>query len=165
MTQQSTSDLAFATPTDLDIVMTRTFDAPREAVFDAWTTCEHFGRWYGPAGWTLPECSMDLRPGGGWRVVMRSPDGSMEMAHGGEYREVMRSSRVVYTEAPEGPMRQVTGEILVTLEFEERGRRTAMSRTSRFESREQRDNMLHSGADRGWEQSFERLDQHLAATT
>lgn len=162
MTLQSTSNLAFTTPGELEIRMTRSFTAPIELVFDAWTKCEHFSAWYGPAGWTLPECDIDLRPGGRWRVVMRSPDGSMEMASGGEYREVDRSRRAVYTEAPEGPMLDIVGTTVVTLELEEREGRTAMTRTTLFESRQKRDSMLQSGASEGWTQSFQRLDAHLA---
>ena len=94
VTLQTSGDISVTTPTDLELVLTRRFHAPRELVFDAWTQCEHFSRWYGPAGWTVPHCTMELRPGGKWSVTMRSPDGSMEMSLGGEYREVVRPARV-----------------------------------------------------------------------
>ncbi len=142
--------------------MTRSFNAPIELVFDSWTTCESFASWYGPEGWTVPECEIDLRPGGLWRVVMRNPDGSMEMASGGEYREVDRANLAVYTEAPEGPMLDMIGSTVVTLELENRDGRTFMTRTTLFESPEKRDTMLHSGANEGWQQSFRRLDEQLA---
>jgi hypothetical protein len=60
---------------DLDFVATRTFDAPREAVFNAWSECEALGRWWGPTGWTLPVCEIDFREGGTWFYCMRSPEG------------------------------------------------------------------------------------------
>jgi len=163
MTQQTTGELFIATPTDLDLVLTRTFNAPAAAVFDAWTKCEHFSKWYGPSGWTVPACVMDLRPGGRWRVTMRSPDGAMEMSQGGEYRQVDRPESVTFTEAPEGPMLDMVGETIVTLAFDERDGRTIMTRSTRFESSEKRDAMLNSGASSGWAQSFLRLDQHLTA--
>src|SRR5438128_1322627 len=49
---------------DGELVLTRMLDAPRGLVFEAWTTCEHLARWWGPKGATMPFCKMDPRPGG-----------------------------------------------------------------------------------------------------
>ena len=58
------------TPTDLEIVMTRVFDAPRKLVFEAWTTPKYLPQWMlGPEGWTMPVCEIDLRTGGAWRFA------------------------------------------------------------------------------------------------
>src|SRR6266545_613123 len=57
-------ETTFTTPSDREIVITRVFDAPRELVFEALTNSEHVPQWYGPRGWTLPVCDIDLRPGG-----------------------------------------------------------------------------------------------------
>jgi uncharacterized protein YndB with AHSA1/START domain len=54
----------FTTPSDTDVVVTRTFDAPRKLVFEAHTSCKHMPNWMGPHGWTMSECKNDLRPGG-----------------------------------------------------------------------------------------------------
>ncbi len=78
--------------------MTRTFNAPRHLVFDAWTKPELLQRWFGtPPGWTMPVCEVDLRPGGTYRYVMRGPEGE-EIVMRGEYREVVRPERLVTTE-------------------------------------------------------------------
>ena len=74
------------------------FNAPRELVFDAWTTPSLLQRWMlGPPGWTMPVCEIDLRPGGTWRCVWRREDGS-EMEIRGAYKEVVPHERLVNTE-------------------------------------------------------------------
>ena len=85
-------------PNNLEIVITRDFNAPREMVFDACTTPSAINKWQvGPEGHTMPVCEIDLRVGGKWRFVWRMPDGS-EMGAGGVYQEVNRPVRIVHTE-------------------------------------------------------------------
>ena len=67
--------LTVTTPSDREIVMTRVFDAPRDLVFEAHTSCEHLSRWWGPRGYEIAGCEVDFRPGGSWRIVHRAPDG------------------------------------------------------------------------------------------
>ena len=79
----STGELKVTTPTDREIVMTRIFDAPRSLVFDAYTKPELLKRWlYGPDGWMLSKCEVDLKIGGKYRYVWRHTDGR-EMGMGG----------------------------------------------------------------------------------
>ena len=63
------------TSAERELLLTRTLDAPRALVFRAWTEPEHLARWWGPQGFTTPSCTMDVRPGGAWRICMRAPDG------------------------------------------------------------------------------------------
>ena len=81
----------FTTPSDREIVMTRVVDAPRRLVFEAWTNPEHLPHWFGPRGWTLPVCEIDLRPGGAWRFVSCGPDGT-DMGMRGVYQRSRRPS-------------------------------------------------------------------------
>ncbi len=83
---------------DREIVMTRVFDAPRTLVFDAWTKPELFARWFGARGWTVPVCEIDLRPGGIFRTVMRSPEGQ-EFDNAGCVLEVIENRRFAWTGA------------------------------------------------------------------
>jgi uncharacterized protein YndB with AHSA1/START domain len=78
----------------------RIFDAPRSLVFKAWTEPEHLVHWYGPRGFTLPSCKLDLRPGGSWRSCMLSPEGR-EYWVKGVYREILEPERLVFTYAHE----------------------------------------------------------------
>src|SRR5215203_6188793 len=90
--------LEVTTPTEREIVMTRSFDAPRRLVFDAWTKPELVRQWLlGPPGWTMPVCEIDLRVGGKYRYVWRGPDGT-EMGMGGVHREVLPPEKIVCTQ-------------------------------------------------------------------
>src|SRR5213593_2245886 len=71
----NTGTLQVTTPTDREIVLTRVFDAPRRLVFDALTKPELLTRWFGPRGWSLVVCEVDLRVGGAWRFVLPAADG------------------------------------------------------------------------------------------
>src|ERR1700732_1714068 len=95
---KNTGTLKVTTPTDREIVLTRVFDAPRHLVFEAFTRPELLKRWFGPRGWSLVVCEVDLKVGGGWRFVLRSPDGK-EMGMRGIYLEIDRPARSVHMES------------------------------------------------------------------
>ena len=69
------STLTITTPTDREVVLTRVFDAPANLVFAALTQPAWLQRWYGPAGWSLVVCEIDLKVGGAWHFVVQRPDG------------------------------------------------------------------------------------------
>src|SRR6187401_13024 len=87
------------TPSDREIVLTRLFDAPRDLVFEAMSKPEHIRQWWGNlgAGYSVPVCEVDLRVGGKWRFVNRTPKGEMAAFYG-VYREIAPPERVVFTE-------------------------------------------------------------------
>lgn len=82
----------------LDLVLERIVDVPRELVWSAWTTPEHVKKWFTPAPWTTIDCEIDLRPGGIFRTVMRSPEGE-EFPNVGCYLEVVEHERLIWTVA------------------------------------------------------------------
>ncbi len=82
----------------LDLVLDRVIDVPRELVWKAWTTPEHLMKWFTPPPWTVARCEIDLRPGGIFRTVMRSPEGQ-EVDGPGCYLEVIENERLVFTDA------------------------------------------------------------------
>src|SRR5262245_66608961 len=96
------------TPSDLEIVMTRVFDAPRELVFKAHTDPKMVPQWWGLRTNTTTVDKMDMRPGGVWRFVQRDPQGN-EYAFNGVYREIVPPERLVNTFEFEG----VPGHIVV----------------------------------------------------
>src|SRR5207248_11257168 len=89
------------TPSDLEIVMTREFDAPRDLVFEAHSSCEHMSHWWGPRRYEFSSCEIDFREGGTWRIVHRGADGEIP-AFRGELREIVRPERIVWTFEWEG---------------------------------------------------------------
>ncbi|RJF86842.1 polyketide cyclase [Oleomonas cavernae] len=82
----------------LDLVIERTIDVPPELVWTAWTRPEHISKWFTPAPWTVTECEIDLRPGGIFRTVMRSPEGE-EAVNLGCYLEIVPNQRLVWSDA------------------------------------------------------------------
>ena len=82
----------------LDLVLEREIDVPPSLVWKAWTTPRHVEQWFVPKPWTISECEIDLRPGGIFRTVMRSPDGE-EMPNVGCYLEIVPEQRLVWTDA------------------------------------------------------------------
>jgi uncharacterized protein YndB with AHSA1/START domain len=162
MTMKNAATLQITTPTAREIAMTRVFDAPRPLVFDAFTRPELLKRWLlGPEGWSLPVCEIDLRVGGRYRYVWKRDRDGHEMGMGGVYREVVAPERVVSTEVFDDSW--YPGEALGTITLVERGGKTTVTQTMRYESQEARDAVLKSGMERGVEASYDRLDRVLAS--
>lgn len=82
----------------LDLVLERDIDVPRDLVWAAWTTPEHLMKWFVPAPWSMARCEVDLRPGGRFLTVMRSPEGD-EFPNDGCFLEVVPHERLVFTDA------------------------------------------------------------------
>jgi uncharacterized protein YndB with AHSA1/START domain len=154
----TTETLTITTPSDREVTMTRRFDAPRELVFEALTTPELLRRWYGPDGWELVVCEMDVRVGGAWRFVGRTADGR-EVGQHGTFLEVDAPARLVQTErwTDWDP-----GQTLVTTTLEPIGVATLLTTTTRFPSQEVRDVVMRSGLEQGATQGYEKLASLLA---
>ncbi|MBV8543458.1 MAG: SRPBCC domain-containing protein [Acidobacteria bacterium] len=149
-TIESSSDTAAR-----EIATTRVFDAPRELVFDAWTSPEHVGQWWGPNGFTTTTHSMDVRPGGEWIFVMHGPDGTDYKNHI-VYREVVRPDRIVYDHVS-GPL------FRATVIFEAEGQKTRIRMQMLFETAELRKKVAEEyGAVEGLEQTLNHLGEHVA---
>lgn len=151
------NQLTLTTPSDLEIVMTRTFGAPRDLVFEAHTSCEHLKNWWGPRKYEIASCEIDFREGGSWRILHRGPDGE-EHGFRGEYREIMRPDRIVWTFEYEGWPGSIAVE---TMTLEEQDGKTILTARSVYDTVEERDGMLSSGAEEGAAESWDRLDEYL----
>ena len=156
MTASTIGETTFTTPSDREVEMTRLFDAPRELVFEAFTSPEHVPHWFGCRGWSLPVCEIDLRPGGAWRYVMRGPNGET-MGISGVYREITPPERVVTTESFD----DYPGESLNTLTLTEEDGKTRYTVNVLYENKEMRDAVLASGMSDGAAETLERLAEHL----
>jgi uncharacterized protein YndB with AHSA1/START domain len=133
----------------------RSFDAPVERVFEAWTSEEVLRRWlHGMRGWETPVAEVDLRVGGRIRIVMRDPAEGEEAGATGEYRVVEPPHRLVFTwvwdDQPERPQ-------LIELEFSERGGATTVLMTNSSIPTEERLESQH----RGWSVCFDNLERVL----
>lgn len=154
----SPSGLTITLPSDLEIVMTREFAAPRRLVFDAFTRPEHIRKWWGPRFLTMSVCEVDLRVGGAWHFVQRGPDGQ-EFGFRGVYLEIAPPERLVHTFIYE-PMPE--HDAVVTVLFQEKNLRTTLTETTRHKTKHGRDGHLNSGMEEGLTDSYARLDELLA---
>jgi uncharacterized protein YndB with AHSA1/START domain len=153
--------LQITTPSDREIRITRSFDAPRMMVWDAYTRPDLVKRWLGAMpGWHWVVCEMDVREGGRYRWGWRGPDGA-ELALGGEYREVLPGERLVSTERYE--QQWYEGDAVGTVEFTEANGRTTLVTTLCYASKEVRDDVLQSPATSGMESGYAVLDELLAS--
>ena len=140
-----------------ELVITRVFDAPPRLVFKAWTEAERLVCWWGPKGFTMPSCKMDVRPGGAFRVCMRSPEGTDHWLQG-VYCEIVEPERLVFTWAWEDAEGKPGHETLVTVNFAEHGAKTRLTlHHAVFESVNARNE--HQS---GWVSCLDRFAEYLA---
>ena len=138
-----------------ELVVTRTFNGPARIVFEAWTQPELFKRWWVPksTGLTLLSCEMDVRVGGGYRLMFAwDPE---PIAFFGKYLEVTPPSRLSWSndESPDGAITTVT--------FEERGGRTRVVVHDLYPSKEALDAAIASESTGGFAEQFAQLDELL----
>ena len=150
------------------LVITRVFDAPREAVFKAWSEPERAMRWWGPKGFTTPVCKIDFRVGGKFLNCMRSPDGK-DYWSTGVYQEIVEPERIVCTDSfadAEGNVvpashygmeGDIPLEMRIIVTFEDQDGKTKMTlRHAGMPAGENRD-----GANQGWNEFFDKLAEEL----
>lgn len=156
------------------LVLERTFQAPRALVFEAFTRCEHLKHWWGPRGWELPVCEMDFRPGGTWHYCMKCVDESQGTFFGMEswgkarFHEVDAPTSYSYTdyfsdaEGNENPDMPATE---ATIEFIDLGTATKVVNRSTYVSPDALNTVMDMGMMDGVAQTWDRLAEHLEATT
>jgi uncharacterized protein YndB with AHSA1/START domain len=145
---------------DTEVMLERTFDAPRALVFRAHASCDHIRHWWGRRVDTMSACEMDFRPGGRWRFANRDDQGR-EIVFFGEYGTIVEPERIDWTFGWEG-MEGEPGPETLTLEELDGGRRTLLRARSSLPSREALDAMIASGMEHGAAETWDRLEEHLA---
>ncbi len=156
-TKKSSTNTEATAMSERELVISRVFDAPRPLVFEAWTNPEHLVHWWGPNGFTLPSCKLDLRVGGVFRFVMRSPEGTVHRVQG-VYREIVEPERIICTWAWVDEEGKPGHETTLTVTFAEHGKKTKLTLYQTiFESVEARDAHQH-----GWTETLDRLAVYAA---
>jgi len=142
---------------DRELVVTRTFNGPSRLVFEAWSKPELFARWWVPKsfGLALVSCEMDVRAGGGYRLVFRH-GASEPMTFFGRYLEVTPPSRLVWTN-DEGD----AGAVVTTVSFEEKAGKTRVVLHELHPSKEALDAARASGVEAGMTEAHDQLDELL----
>ncbi|MGH3084614.1 MAG: SRPBCC family protein [Gaiellaceae bacterium] len=141
------------------ISITRVFDAPRERVWEEWTEPERFADWFGGTQSEVPmsSVSMDVRPGGSWRLTMFAERGRREIQWEGEYREVAPPERLVFT-VTDQPGEDVHELVIVVLTDLGDGR-TEMHLQQRGGGLSAKE---YARAAQGWSSFFDRIAERLA---
>lgn len=159
MTAVASSGTAVVTlPTDTQILITRSFAAPKHLVYKAYTTPELIKRWWHGKRGEVTVAEVDLRVGGMWRFVMIANDGT-EVGFHGEYREIVPDERLVSTEVYEGIPNGDDFPALNTLTFEESAGRTDLTLVVDAGSRQSRDAIIESGMEDGLQDALDLLEQ------
>lgn len=158
---------------NLDLVLERVLDVPRRLVWEAWTKPEHVKEWFCPAPWKLVDCEIDLRPGGVFRTVMRSPEGK-EFPDSGCFLEVVENERLVWTSAllpgyrpaslaaSDHECADLSFTALVTLEPSGKG--TKCTAVALHKDEADRKRHAEMGFHEGWGKCLDQLAAHMKAS-
>lgn len=147
-------------PSDLEILLVRDFDAPKDLVFETWTRPEYVKLWYGCSLQTIETCEIDLRVGGKWRWVLRDKEGGREHAFSGQYQEIARPDRLVFTQRYE-PV--PNSDHTVTITLDERAEVTTLSMQFLHASRQNRDGHLAASMETGMQEMMRRIGDLVAS--
>ena len=140
-----------------ELLIRRSFDAPRELVFKCWTEPESLSRWCCPKGFTLPHSEGEIRTGGSFRTCMRGPDGT-EYWLSGTYKEIVPPRRLVFSHRWLNDEGHPEHETVVTVTLDDEDGRTMLTlHQGFFLSEASRDG--HRG---GWEETLDNLAEYLA---
>lgn len=141
--------------------LVRTFDAPRALVWQAWTDPKMMAQWFGPRGFTIPLCELNVRVGGALRVVMRGPDGN-EYPMRGVFLEVAPPERLVFTNIAidDDGNHLLEGE--TTVSFAEQAGKTTMTLHTRAVGRVPIATQMLAGMEAGWTQTIDKLGEFVA---
>jgi uncharacterized protein YndB with AHSA1/START domain len=146
-----------------EFIIERTFDAPREIVFRAWTDPQQLMQWWGPRGFTNPVCEWDARPGKQIHVVMCAPNGT-RYPMAGEFREVIAPEKLVFTSGALDENGKLLFEFLHTATFVEQSGKTKLTLRSVVTKTTPDANKYIGGFEAGMTQSLERLSELLEHT-
>lgn len=152
-----------ASISDREIVIIRSFDAPRQLVWDAWTEPQHREKWFGPKGYSMKVISSDFREGGRWEEKMIGPKG--EFPYSGVYTEIVPIEKIVSTdefdESLKGSMPDLPEGMVVTTLFEDKGAQTGVTIHTLHPSVEDKKKHEAMGVIEGWGSTLDNLDEYL----
>lgn len=142
-----------------ELIVNRTFNAPRELVWKAWTEPEHVVNWWGPKGFSIRTSEIDIKPGGIWRFIMKGSDG-VEYPNKISFREIVNPERLVYTTSDD--IEDDPAQFQTIVNFVEQENKTILTMRLIFPSEEIREKVVNEyGAIEGANQTLDRLEEQL----
>lgn len=143
-----------------DLVLERVIDVPVNLVWRAWTEPEHVRQWFTPRPWTVSACEIDLRPGGIFRTVMRSPEGE-DFPTVGCYLDIVPYERIIWTDALLPGFRPAENPfVTAVIALEAQRNRTRYTATAMHLDTATRDRHAELGFFDGWGTALDQLVQH-----
>lgn len=153
-------DTSFTPDPRLDLVLERVVDVPPGKVWAAWTRPEHVVKWFTPRPWSTVDCEIDLRPGGIFRTVMRSPEGE-EHNNVGCFLEVIENERLVWTDALGAGWRPNPEPFMTAVvAIEPHGNGTKYTAIAIHKDEETRAKHEEMGFHDGWAKALDQLVEH-----
>lgn len=142
------------------VVITREFAAPARLLFQAYSSCEHISKWFGPVGWPVTMCEMDFRVGGRWRMAMTGSNGVQNTPFGGTYLEIVPDKKIVFDNGFEAPGAE---RMVMTVTFDERpGPKTLLTLSTQFGSLRMRGEHVGMGFVQGSNSGLDQLGDLVA---
>jgi uncharacterized protein YndB with AHSA1/START domain len=148
-----------------EIIFTRTFNAPRELVFETYTTCEHLMNWWGPRTWPLSYCDMDFRTGGRWHYCMKGPNAGDESWGLARYKEITEPKKIVYDDYfsdKDANINPGMPSLEIICSFLSDGDKTILKTVTKVSTKEEVDKLVEMGMIEGITETWDRLEEHLA---
>ena len=143
-----------------EIETTRLLNAPRELVFEVWTSQKHVDKWWGPNGFKNVTSKMDVRPGGEWVFVMHGPDGR-SYDNRVRFVEIIKPEKLVYLH--DSGKDNDPSEFQAIITFEAVGKQTKVTLRSIYKTKEARDFAVREfGALEGAKQHLNKLESYLS---
>lgn len=146
------------------LIMTRQFNAPREKVFRAYTSCEHLKNWWGPREWPLTYCKVDFRVGGQYHYCMTGPDGT-EAWGLSIYKEIKAPELIVnedHFSDKDGNKNTELPATTVRTEFIEQDGKTIIKSVADYASPEALKQVIDMGMEAGMAETLDRLEEYVA---
>lgn len=153
--------------TERELILTRTFDAPRELVFSAFSSCEHLRNWWGPRPWPMVECTIDFRPGGIWHYCLRGPNEGDAAWGRVDYEQIVEPERIVYRDSfsdAEANINPDLPQARVSYEFAAVEGKTLLTSRTEYPTPDGLQQVLEMGVVEGISETLDRLEEHLAKT-
>jgi uncharacterized protein YndB with AHSA1/START domain len=143
-----------------ELTITRTFNAPRELVWKAWTEQKHIEKWWGPKGFTNPVCEWDATTGGKINIHMKGPDGNI-YPMGGKFSTITKPEKIVFTSVALGENDKHLFDVLNTITFTDEGDKTKLTLHFIFSNIIPEAEKNIAGASMGWNMSLDKLVELL----
>lgn len=138
------------------LVIKKTFDAPIDLVWEAWTRAEHIAQWWGPPGMPLKVVEHNFQAGGKWKYVMPMPNGG-EFVSEGEFKEIRKQERIVTT----ANFRPMTEGVEIHVTFQKNGNKTDFAFSVIHATEEYKNQQEKMGFYNGWGSTFKRFEEAL----